>query len=54
MRATGMYGAGDVRIEAIRDARIIRSADRTTNIDGVPDGYRSMNERKSIKVKIEF
>jgi threonine dehydrogenase-like Zn-dependent dehydrogenase len=27
---------------------------RTTNIDGVPDGYRSMNERKSIKVMIEF
>ena len=28
--------------------------DRTTNIDGVPDGYRAMNEREAIKVMIEF
>lgn len=28
--------------------------DQTTNLDGVPDGYRAMNERKSIKVMIEF
>jgi threonine dehydrogenase-like Zn-dependent dehydrogenase len=25
-----------------------------TNLDGVPDGYRAMNERKLIKVMIEF
>lgn len=31
-----------------------RVFDRTTNIDGVPDGYRAMNERKSIKVMIKF
>ena len=31
-----------------------RVFDRITNIDGVPDGYRAMNERESIKVMIEF
>jgi threonine dehydrogenase-like Zn-dependent dehydrogenase len=31
-----------------------RVFDRFTNIDGVPDGYRAMNERESIKVMIEF
>jgi hypothetical protein len=25
-----------------------------TNIDGVPDGYRAMNDREAIKVMIEF
>ena len=28
--------------------------DRITDIDGVPDGYRAMNERESIKVMIRF
>jgi threonine dehydrogenase-like Zn-dependent dehydrogenase len=28
--------------------------DRVTNLDGVPDGYRAMNHRKSIKVMIKF
>src|SRR4249919_667007 len=28
--------------------------DRTTNIDGVPDGYRAMNDREAIKVMIAF
>jgi threonine dehydrogenase-like Zn-dependent dehydrogenase len=28
--------------------------DRVTNLDGVPDGYRAMNDRKSIKVMIKF
>jgi threonine dehydrogenase-like Zn-dependent dehydrogenase len=28
--------------------------DSVTNLDGVPDGYRAMNERKAIKVMIEF
>jgi len=28
--------------------------DRVTDIDGVPDGYRAMNERESIKVMIQF
>lgn len=31
-----------------------RVFDRTTNIEGVPEGYRSMNDRESIKVMIEF
>jgi threonine dehydrogenase-like Zn-dependent dehydrogenase len=31
-----------------------RVFDRATDIEGVPDGYRAMNERKSIKVMIEF
>ena len=31
-----------------------RVFDRVTNIDGVPDGYRAMNEREAIKVMIEF
>jgi threonine dehydrogenase-like Zn-dependent dehydrogenase len=28
--------------------------DRTTNLDGVPDGYRAMNDREAIKVFIEL
>jgi threonine dehydrogenase-like Zn-dependent dehydrogenase len=28
--------------------------DRVTTIDGVPDGYRAMNEREAIKVMITF
>jgi len=28
--------------------------DRVTDIDGVPDGYRAMNDREAIKVMIEF
>jgi threonine dehydrogenase-like Zn-dependent dehydrogenase len=31
-----------------------RVFDRTTNIEGVPEGYRAMNDRESIKVMIEF
>jgi threonine dehydrogenase-like Zn-dependent dehydrogenase len=31
-----------------------RVFDRVTNIDGVPDGYRAMDEREAIKVMIEF
>ena len=30
-----------------------RVFDRVTNLDGVPDGYRAMNEREAIKVMIE-
>src|SRR6266545_4092179 len=30
-----------------------RVFDRITNLDGVPDGYRAMNEREAIKVLIE-
>jgi threonine dehydrogenase-like Zn-dependent dehydrogenase len=31
-----------------------RVFDRFTNLDGVPDGYRAMNEREVIKVIVEF
>jgi threonine dehydrogenase-like Zn-dependent dehydrogenase len=31
-----------------------RVFDRVTNLDGVPDGYRAMNEREAIKVVIEL
>ena len=31
-----------------------RVLDRTTTIDGVPDGYRAMNQREAIKVMITF
>ncbi len=31
-----------------------RVLDRKTNLDGVPDGYRAMNDRGAIKVMIEF
>jgi threonine dehydrogenase-like Zn-dependent dehydrogenase len=31
-----------------------RVFDRLTNLGGVPDGYRAMNERETIKVLIEF
>ncbi len=27
--------------------------DRVTNIDGVPDGYRAINDREAIKLMIE-
>src|SRR5215217_9387742 len=30
-----------------------RVFDRTTNLDGVPDGYRAMDEREAIKVLVE-
>ncbi len=31
-----------------------RVFDQITNLDGVPDGYRAMNDREAIKVLIEF
>jgi len=31
-----------------------RVLDRVTDLDGVPDGYRAMNERESIKVMVTF
>ena len=31
-----------------------RVFERVTNIDGVPDRYRAMNEHEAIKVMIEF
>ena len=31
-----------------------RVFDRVERLDGVPDGYRAMNDREAIKVLIEF
>lgn len=31
-----------------------RVFDQVTNLEGVPDGYRAMDQRESIKVLIEF
>jgi threonine dehydrogenase-like Zn-dependent dehydrogenase len=31
-----------------------RVFDRVTDLNGVPDGYRAMNDRKAIKVMIRF
>ena len=31
-----------------------RVFDQVTDLNGVPDGYRAMNERKAIKVMIRF
>ena len=30
-----------------------RVFDRTVGLDGVPDGYRAMNDRESIKVMVK-
>jgi hypothetical protein len=43
MRATLMCGAGDVRIEQVPDARLIE-----------PTDYRTMNERKAIKIMVKI
>jgi len=31
-----------------------RVFDRVTNLNGVPDGYRAMNDREAIKVMVDF
>jgi hypothetical protein len=41
----------DVLEGRIEPGRVI---DRVTTIDGVPGGYRAMNEREAIKVMIKF
>ena len=46
-----MYGAGDVRVEKVQPGKVF---DRVTDLDGVPEGYRAMNDREAIKVMIEF
>jgi hypothetical protein len=37
--------------ETIEPGRVF---DRVTDLDGVPDGYRAMNEREAVKVLIEL
>ena len=41
----------DVLDEKIDPGRVF---DRVIDLDGVPDGYRAMNDREAIKVLIEF
>jgi threonine dehydrogenase-like Zn-dependent dehydrogenase len=41
----------DVLEDRIEPGRVF---DHVTNIEGVPDGYRAMNDRESIKVMIKF
>ncbi len=41
----------DVLDEKIEPGRVF---DRVTDLDGVPDGYRAMNDREAIKVRIKF
>jgi len=64
MRATVMYGAGDVRVENVPDPTIKeptvldgsidpgRVFDRTVRLDEVPDGYQAMADREALKVLI--
>ena len=40
----------DVMEGRIQPGRVF---DSVVNLDGIPDGYRAMNERKSIKVMIK-
>jgi threonine dehydrogenase-like Zn-dependent dehydrogenase len=40
----------DVLEGRIQPGRVV---DRTVDLDGVPDGYRAMNERESIKVMVK-
>jgi hypothetical protein len=67
MRATVMYGAGDVRVKDGPDARLIEPADalaRVTragrvfdcagSLDEMPDGSRALNDRESVTFLIEF
>lgn len=55
-----MHGAGDVRIENVSSSRTSWRAriepgkvlDRDVRLDGVPDAYRAMADRESIKVMV--
>lgn len=64
MRATLMYGAGDVRVEEVPDSVIKKPTDAlvrvtasvfdvTTDLDGVPGGYQDMADRTSLKVLVK-
>jgi hypothetical protein len=52
MRATVMYGAGDVRVENVPDAQIIEPTDALVRVTRAP-GYRAMNDREAIKVMVD-
>ena len=42
-----------MRLLNTSEQKITQVFDRVTNLDGVPDGYRAMNDREAIKVMIE-
>lgn len=42
---------GNVRIDPLFPATD-RMIDRTVDLDGVPDGYRAMNDRDALKVLV--
>jgi hypothetical protein len=52
MLATIMYSAGDVRTVDVPDPSIVDVFDRTVGLGEVPDGYRAMADRESIKVLV--
>ncbi len=60
MRATLMYGAGDVRVEDVPDPRVQEPTDAVVRVlrsatcgsDLWPDGYRAMASRRALKVLI--
>jgi len=45
------HGMPDIMEGRIEPGRVL---DRVTTIEGVPDGYRAMNDREAIKVMITF
>jgi threonine dehydrogenase-like Zn-dependent dehydrogenase len=47
-----MYGAGDVRVIDVPDPVIEQPTDALVRVDGVPDGYRAMDDRKALKVLV--
>jgi threonine dehydrogenase-like Zn-dependent dehydrogenase len=51
MRASTEELLPDVLEDRIQPGRVV---DHVTNIDGVPDGYRVLNEREAVEVMIEF
>jgi len=64
VKATVMYGAGDVRVEQVADPELLpdvlegrvqpgRVFDSTIGIDEVPEGYRAMNDRETIKAMVK-
>ncbi|ANJ27944.1 hypothetical protein [Agromyces aureus] len=67
MKATLMFGAGDVRVETVRayledsiqqvlrgDLDPGRVFDRTVSIDDVPAAYAAMDAREALKVMVAF
>lgn len=55
MRATLICGAGDIRVDDVPDPELVEPTGARVRItvgpDEVPDGYRAMNDRESLKVQ---